>query len=351
MDTSLLIRVDASAKIGSGHLMRCLAIADYLKSRGIQAQFLSRSKHLGDHVRGKGFKAHVLAQDCPLEEELHKTRGLASELGIGIMILDVNNYDSYRGLSTYNEYLKGLKDQSLFLISFEDFKVHPAIADRVVIPYAGADRLCLPQGNNCRYLLGPRYFVLREDFLKGKHAIIRSKVHRILISMGGCDVERITLKVLHSLSNGKIDVRLEIVMGDLCPIEDGELQDALGQYNGAYSIARGIGDMAAAMAKSDIAIINSGLTKYETAAVGLPSIVISNGAYHAEMMVPFAEYGTSLHLGAVNDVKEGDISEAVVHLIDNKEQRRRMAVAGRRLMDGGGIARILAEIPTHLIQL
>jgi UDP-2,4-diacetamido-2,4,6-trideoxy-beta-L-altropyranose hydrolase len=250
------------------------------------------------------------------------------------MILDVNNYNTFKDLNEYCHYLKGLKKLFLFLVSFEDFKVYPPISDMVIIPYVGAEKLNLHEEKNCIYMLGPKYFVLREEFLKVKHVIIRNKIKNILVTMGGSDSEGITLEVLRVLCDTELDISLKVIIGGLSQIDDAEIKNALNTYKGSYSIIRDVNNMAQIMSESDIAIINSGLTKYETSAVGLPSIVISNNKYH---------------LGPESEVKKDQISEAVAYLVNDYEKRQKMSNAGKSLIDGNGVARIFSEIPRELI--
>lgn len=348
MESKVLIRVDASRKIGSGHLMRCLAIADFLKYKNIKVFFLSRSINIKNYIIDKGFKVNLLKAENTVEDELNIIKSLTAEMKTNVMILDVNNYNTFKSLNEYCHYLEGLKKLSLFLVSFEDFKVYPPISDMVIIPYVGAEKLNLYEGKNCKYMLGPKYFVLREEFLKVKHVIIRNKIKNILVTMGGSDSEGITLEVLRVLCDTELDISLKVVIGGLSQIDDAAIKNTLNSYKGSYSIIRDVSNMAQIMSESDIAIINSGLTKYETSAVGLPSIVISNNKYHSEIMNDFAQYGSVLHLGTGSEVKKDQISKAVIYLVNDYEKRQKMSNAGKSLIDGDGVAKIFSEIPREL---
>ena len=103
------------------------------------------------------------------------------------------------------------------------------------------------------------------------------------------------------------------------------------------------------MNKSQLAITNSGLTKYEMAFMGLPAIVISNNKKHAELMDDFASCGTIVHLGVKEEVTEEDVLLAVDELINHRKKREQMSNAGRELIDNKGIERIINCIPEELI--
>ena len=342
------IRVDASKKIGAGHLIRCLAIADFFKSKNINAIFLSRSGQIEQQIVNRGFELKKIPENSTLADELNSIKLLMNEKKIKVILLDINNYDTFKDFNTYKLYLKKLKKLSLFLISLEDFKDHPYPSDIVIIPYFGTENIKLHNKSDCKYLLGPKYFVLREEFLKVEAVTIRKKIESILITMGGSDSAGITLKVLKALCSTELSISLKLVIGGLSQIGDDAIKNLLNTYKGTYSILRDVNNMAELMSKSDIAVINSGLTKYETSAVGLPGIIISNNEYHSKLMNDFAKYDTVRHLGPVDKVNEHQIIEEITCLARDYKKRLKMSEAGKSLIDGKGVDRIFSEIPREL---
>lgn len=349
MIKTVLLRVDASPKIGLGHLIRCFTIADYLRANDITAFFISNSGYGEKYIAARGFKFYAFKPECTIENEAGVIKELASEMNSPAIIIDLNNYNTFADAETYSEYLEIIKTLSLFTVSFEDSKICPAICDLVVIPYVGAQNITLPETVKSRYLLGPRYFVLSEQFLKTERHFVRKKVENVLISMGGSDTEGLTLKVLSIFNEMKLDIKLNIFIGGFFIIDDETIKNTLRSYKGAYSIIRNVTNMAQHMAESDIAIINSGLTKYETAFVGLPCIIISNNSYHAVLMEDFATHGSALHLGEVNKISNNHLAEAISYLLSDYDKREQMSKAGRSLVDGNGVERIFNEISRRLM--
>jgi len=344
-----LIRVDASKKIGAGHLIRCLAIADFFKSKNINAMFLSRSGQIEQQIINRGFEIKILPENSTIVEEVSFIKSLMIEKKIKIILLDINNYSTFNDFNEYNLYLENLRKLSIFIISIEDFKDYPYPSDIVIIPYVGTENIKLHNKSDCKYLLGPKYFVLREEFLKVKPVTVRKKIESILITMGGSDSEGITLKVLKALCSTELGISLKLVIGGLSQIGDDAIKNSLSTYRGTYSIIRDVNNMAELMSKSDIAVINSGLTKYETSAVGLPGIIISNNEYHSELMNDFAKYDTVRHIGPVNKVNEHQIAEETTCLARDYKKRLKMSEAGKSLIDGKGIDRIFSAIPGELL--
>lgn len=344
-----LIRVDASKKIGAGHVIRCLDIADFFKSKNINAMFLSRSGQIEQQIINRGFEIKILHENSTIVEELSFIKSLIIEKKMKLILLDINNYTTFKDFNAYKLYLESLRKLSLFLISLEEFKDYPYPSDIVIIPYFGTENIKLQNKSDCKYLLGPKYFVLREEFLKVKPVLIRKEIEGILVTMGGSDSEGITLKVLKAIISTELGISLKIIIGGFAQIADAAIKNLLSFYQGSYSIIREVNNMAKLMSESDIAVINSGLTKYETSAVGLPSIVVSNNEYHSKLMNDFAKYGTVCHLGPVNKVNKHQITEAITCLAKDYKKRLQMSEAGKLLVDGNGIDRIFNEIPKRVI--
>ena len=329
--------------------MRCLSIAEYFRSKKMMVIFLTKSDQIEKQITNKGFKIKKIPKTSSIEEELSYIKLLMFDNNIKIILLDINNYVTFRHFDEYRIYLDKLKKLSLFLISFEDFKDYPYASDIVIIPYFGAEGIKLHNKPTCKYLLGPKYCILRDEFLKIKHVAIRKKVESILITMGGSDPKGITMKVLKALNSTDIEVKLNVIIGKFSQISKNNVKKVLGNYKGNYSIAKDVNNIAQLMSESDIAIINSGLTKYEISAVGLPGIVISNNEKHCKQMDEFAKYGSVIHLGEVNAVQRHQITDAVRNIINNFNKRKQMSDVGKLLIDGKAMDRILSEIPKEFI--
>jgi spore coat polysaccharide biosynthesis predicted glycosyltransferase SpsG len=348
MGIRIFLRVDASPAVGAGHLVRCLALAEGCLSRGVEACFVTRSEWVQARAGESGYDVARLSDGGLLEDELAETRRLVSRAGIQAAVLDVCNAHSYPDVAAYAAYVGSLKAMHLLVLSFEDLERHLPAADIAVIPYTGAENLNLPEPAGCRYLLGPAYFILPPSFAGRRRPPPCERAMTALLTMGGSDPKGITLKVLQALAPMAPGLHIEVVLGDLCGITDGQVREALNGYKGTYAVRRGVRDMAAAMCAADIGIISSGLTKYEAAAAGLPCLAISYNGDHARMMAPFAARGTLLHLGAAESVSASQIREAVAALAADPERRQAMTEAGRDLVDGKGISRIVSEIETGL---
>ena len=353
MRTNAYIRVDGSSTIGSGHLIRCLSVAQYLKMQNMNVLFITRSRNIVKYILENDIPVKVLENDCSLTDELGMIQNLLSKSNPNLMVLDVNNYHTFQTIDDYSYYLKTLGRMPVFTVSFEDPKNHPPLSDVAILPYAGAEQLKYDDGK-CLYLTGPKYFVLPRIFLKARPAVIRKNAGirknpgRLLISMGGSDPKNITLKVLSALNKAKIKIQLTIILGGFSKITDTMVNDVMDNYKGRFSIIRDCKNMARVISQSDMAIIGSGLMKYETASLGLPSIVISLDPYHSSIMDDFVRYNCVEHLGHADIVKDSQIAEAAINLLNDFEKRKRMSDAGKAMIDGCGVERIFSKVTSKL---
>jgi hypothetical protein len=73
----IAFRTDAFLQMGSGHVMRCLTLANALKARGTQCHFISRAHpvHLMEVIRQRGYKVNSLA--APVQEAQEATKTIA----------------------------------------------------------------------------------------------------------------------------------------------------------------------------------------------------------------------------------------------------------------------------------
>ena len=99
-------------------------------------------------------------------------------------------------------------------------------------------------------------------------------------------------------------------------------------------------NMSKLMLGSDVAITNSGLTKYELSVLGVPSIIISNNTQQALYSEDFSSYGSSIHLGSISVVNDKYIRESCVDLMKDYKLRLNMSKKGKGLLDSDGLKRI-----------
>lgn len=349
-----LFRADGSQHLGLGHIMRCLGFAQGLEKIGVSSVFVIRDyeSNVAEVIQQYGYGVESIPESCDVKEDLHLTSELANQHNAELIITDLCNSDTLANPGEYRRYLQGLKDTGKFLITIDDLNEMAFPSDIVVNPNYGAEKMSYRLNGSTKFLLGPAYFIFRQEFMKAVKTKreIRKDAHNILVTMGGSDPLRFTVKVARALKGLRIALlNLRIMLGPGYPDSiRQEANKALDDFRGNYQLLRGSDSMAELMLWADLAITGGGLTKYETAFTGTPSIIISQVSHQAELAAEFEKEGTALNLGLGTRVNEGKIAEAVANLLRNDTLRAEMSKRGRKLVDGRGIERIISEIPQEV---
>lgn len=268
----VIIRTDASTKIGSGHVMRCLTIGKKLKKYDIQVKFWMENLpgNLIEYVKQEGF-------DNILQEE-------NSDLYI------IDHYD------IDEKWEKSIIPFTKHIMVIDDLANRKHICELLI------DQNAVPNfekryenlvPKDCKKLLGPKYLILRDEFIEtGKKVNSRnSKVERLLIFMGGSDPTNETLKILQALSEVNFKIKyVDVVVGN-SNINRKIIKDIC--LERGYKFHCQIDYMAQLMKEADFSIGSGGITAWERCFVGLPS----SSTIVAENQIESTEYAADL--GAV----------------------------------------------------
>ena len=103
-------------------------------------------------------------------------------------------------------------------------------------------------------------------------------------------------------------------------------------------------EMGKILSAADCAIIGSGLTRYETAFLGTPSIVFSKNDEHEKMVCSFAHTGAVKSGGVLSKVSSSKMAEIISEVIYDEGLRKSMSAAGPAIIDGYGAKRLAAAI-------
>jgi UDP-2,4-diacetamido-2,4,6-trideoxy-beta-L-altropyranose hydrolase/UDP-4-amino-4,6-dideoxy-N-acetyl-beta-L-altrosamine N-acetyltransferase len=287
----IVFRVDSSLVMGSGHVMRCLALAQMLKENSANVEFICRKheENLLDKIRSSGFTAHELE----VYKEIESDNGLAHSHWLGatrqqdaddcIDILKAEKIDwlivDHYALD--GQWQKMLKPYYKKLMVIDDLADRKHQCDILLDQTFGRQQedYSILTPKYCELLLGSQYALLRPEFSKWRLYSLkrRSKPEfkRLLINMGGVDIDNVTENVLDELKicNLPDDLKITIVMGGLAPhLESVKSKAITLPYKTEVKVD--VDNMAEIMANSDIAIGAAGATTWERCCLGLPTIQI-----------------------------------------------------------------------------
>lgn len=345
-----LIRADGNAKIGAGHLMRCLTIADELRGRigGGEILFVCADRQSAELAQSRGFRVHVLESDPQnMEAELSAWQGIPEVDKKTDVIHDIM-VDSY---FVTGPYLRELGKYGRVTL-LDDMGQEGFPVDRLVNYNAYADREhyeTLYRHSDTELILGSAYVPVRPQFC-GKPYSVRERVEKVLITTGGGDLDNIAGQILKKLKDNAAEtIQYHLVIGSFNP--HFEEMRVLEKQSGNIHIHHNVQDMAGLMRQCDLAVTAGGSTVYELAAIGVPFICFS----YAENQEKITEYlgreGIAFAAGAYHREPEATlerIAEQVMTLTGDKNKRSECYLNGRTLTDGlgaGRLAELLARPP------
>jgi UDP-2,4-diacetamido-2,4,6-trideoxy-beta-L-altropyranose hydrolase len=325
----VVFRVDASLEIGTGHLMRCMTLADELRRRGATTTFLCREQpgHLIEQTRSRGFETEaILHEDAAgsLVARLRPDWVVVDHYGLG------SAWESAVRPSTRRIFaIDDLADRDHDCDLLLDQNLYDGVEQR----YASR----LPA--HCRQLIGPRYALLRPEFAESRIRLSRAtkSVSRLLISFGGIDATNETARVLKSLANWPA-LALDVVIGPGHPNRR-EIQELTSERPGT-TLHVGTNRMAALMSEADAFVGAGGSTTWERFCLGLPSLVIAV----ADNQVPTAQHLSKLgaidYIGGHSDLTPDGLRAALSRFLADDAGRTRMTELGMTLVDGLGAQRV-----------
>jgi len=352
----VVFRVDASLQMGTGHVMRCLTLAQMLKENGVDAEFICR-KHKGNlinKIRSSGFNVHELE----ILEEIEVGNKLAHSHWLGTTqqqdandCIDVLKAEKPDWLIV-DHYALDEQWQKILKPYYEKLMVIDDLADRKHQCDILLDQTFGRQQEDystltpeyCKLLLGSQYALLRPEFSKWRPYSLkrRSKpeLKKLLINMGGVDIDNVTENVLDELKicNLPDDMKITVVMGGSTPhLESVKSKAITLPYKTEVKVD--VDNMAEIIANSDIAIGAAGATTWERCCLGLPTIQIAiakNQQFLAEA------------LACQNIVKLAKETKETVFLLESSsEWMENVANLALEVCDGMGVYKVFNKMTNY----
>ena len=287
-----LFRVDASLEMGTGHVMRCLTLAETLRQNGAEVEFISR-EHQGNEIKkieDSGFKVYKLEHRKIKSDDKAKLQH-SHWLGVNQIqdafdcidlikgkFFDWLIVDHYALDEEWQNNLRTFYGKLLIIDDLSDRKHNcDVLLDQTYNKSKSSYKKLVPP--RCKLLIGSKYALLRSEFTELRSKSLRSrikpKLKNLLINMGGIDKSNHTSSVLTHLSESELSsgLNISVVMGSNSPFLD-EVKSLADKLPMNIQILENVKKMAELMASSDVAIGASGTTTWERCCMGLPTIQI-----------------------------------------------------------------------------
>lgn len=339
------IRADGNEKVGMGHVMRCLAVAEALKNFEEKIVFITADENPARLIEERGFSVKVLSTSYDdMEGELPRITQFLRQSGTvrkpKILV------DSYFITPHYLESLRSFA--KVILMDDEKKAVYPCdglVNYSIYGKTLGYER---DYPRETGLFLGCSYVPLRRQFQSCSYAV-REKASHILFMTGGSDSLHIALHLTRRLllreKEGAVNAVWHIVCGPYHP--DTEELERLAAEHAFLRIHKNVTNMSEIMRRCDIAVSAAGSTLYELCSVGVPTV----GFYFVENqrrnMETFAKLTPIKNAGDFSREPEkvlDFIEKEVEILCREKTLREKCSRIMKSMVDGRGADRLARDL-------
>jgi len=344
------IRTDASFQIGSGHVMRCLALAEQMRSHDINVLFICReiAGNLNDLIASQGFalcrlpppsgsshsldwNRHAAWLEVPWQKDADETAACLQQQGnidcllVDHYAIDKNWEQQQRLFAVKIMAIDDLADRyhDCDILLDQNLHKHPEKRYQTLLP------------DSCVQLIGPKYALLRPEFIELRRRLRRrdGRVRRVLFFFGGADLHDLTSKVLKAVRCMNIpQIELDVVVGGQ-NLHAEKVRSLCGQmYNTQYY--HHVSNMGELMAAADIAVGGAGSTAWERCFLSLPSIIFSIADNQTANAKIIARCGAACYLGTGDSFDGTQFTDVFQSLLQQPERVLQMSRSASRMMDG-----------------
>jgi len=339
---SLLVRADASTQLGTGHVMRCLALAQAWHEIGGRAFFATAAIASSLATRFLAERIELIHLDVlpGSNDDATQTASLAQKRRASWVVVD--------GYQFGDAYQRAIKQAGLRLLFVDDYgHADHYYADLVLNQNINADESRYPHRESyTRLLLGTSYALLRSEFWSWRNwqRQIPSVARRVLVTLGGSDPESVTHKVIKALKQIQLPgLQARIVIGpantDLPTIRR-EAED----LDCHIELLTDVTDMPALMAWADAAVSAGGITCWELAFMGVPTVVVILADNQKGIAEGLAEAGVASCVGWHDQFAPGQLAQMLTELLEKCPIRSRMSSHGRSIVDSLGAKRVVDQL-------
>lgn len=317
-------------ELGTGHIIRCLNLANKLKKRFDVVFLLEDYGGATEIIQRHGFKTIFQMKKNPtIKTDLKKTLEIIKKERIQAVIVD--RYKMKIG------YLKTLK-KFVKLIVISDLKNMEYPGDLVVNGFIGYKNGKRTNSFGSLCLIGPAYQIINEKFAKKpKH----QKKIKLLITFGGLDGHNIVDKIIEPIDSMKGKIKMKIILGFLAK-KTPRIEMLQNKYKNSIKVIQKTNNMFKEIVNAEFGLCSGGLTTYEFASQEIPFGIISQVNHQLITAKAWTKTGLAENLGLVNDLNPKKVEMFFKKIASNSlKLKPRQKI---RLVDGKGSERVSTAI-------
>lgn len=354
---NVVIRVDASTRMGTGHVMRCLAIATRLRESGSSVTFISRrvKGDLIDYIRCREFEIKELPlADAEINDSECYTETLAGSVqldagqsvqAMGQKPVDWLIVDHYGIDRTWQVRVRPFVRRIMVV---DDLANRSHDCELLLDQSADGERALAYRrliGEQPTLLIGPNYALMHESFATMRPYSLKRRrtenARRVLVFFGGGDIRNELLNALRGL---KLCARpwrhTDVVVGAAYPALEELQNEVIGLPNATIHVQTE--RMAQLLAEADFAVTGGGSVAWERCALGVAGIVAilaDNQNGNAEWL---RSTDAALVLGSSRELTPHTYAVA----LDSTSEKAisEMSRNAARICDGSGASRVVSVL-------
>ena len=340
----LAIRVDGNREIGSGHVMRCCAVAHAAGRRGVGVRFLVSDEDSATMLKEQGFEAKVIGGDFRSLDaaDVDPIEDVVSSVAVrGVLV------DSYAATDRFlTKLARVCRDRGSVLAYIDDdFRFESGYSSRpvrlpvdVVINYGfAADQTAYADvysGTQARLLIGPSFAPLRPGF-KASGFEVADKVSSILVTTGSTNPDRTLERFASCCREAVPDAEVHVVVGRSAGF--------CAPYDDHVVLHHSPRDMRGLMLASDLVVSAAGTTLYELASLGVPTVAVPITENQSANITGWLRLGLGPCISSAG-WGDGELVSIVRRLACGGGERAACSERLNRTCDGDGALRIVDSI-------
>ncbi|WP_310829669.1 UDP-2,4-diacetamido-2,4,6-trideoxy-beta-L-altropyranose hydrolase [Paenibacillus pedocola] len=349
---NIIFRVDSSYEMGTGHVMRCLTLANELKDRKAKVSFICRDLpgNLASYIREQGYPVFLLPfrserADASWLRVDFKTDAMETlQILIASSPVDCLIIDHY-GIDQRWENL--IEANVAKIVVIDDLADRPHQCSMVLDQNSSSagDRYHGLVPDSCVKLVGTSYAILRPEFRSVKKQLAErdGSINRILVFFGGTDPTHETLKTLQVLTKRQYsNLHLDVVVGEKNTNKD-VIEHICNPMPNAFFHCQ-IDYMAELMRKADLAIGAGGSSTWERCYLGLPSLSIVTADNQREITKRVHEKGATCCLGDSAEVTAQRIEHGINSMLASPSLVKEMSEQALQLMGEDKFNEVIDQI-------
>jgi len=340
---TLIFRADASVAMGTGHVMRCLALAQAWQDQGGRCLFAmaQATPAVEERLRSEGIEVAIPpVTPGSTTEDAAELVELARANRAGWVVVD-----GYDFAAEYQRILKAAGLKQLFV----DDSGHAGeyCADLVLDANAHASESFYRQREaSTRLLLGTRYALLRREFTPWREwkREIAPVGRKVLVTMGGSDPENVGERVIRALNKaGGENLDVTVVAGSTNPHVDA-IERVASEFPGRLQLLHKVSSMPELMAWADLAIIAAGGTLWELLYMGCPVVSFTRNQVQQQILSQLGDDRVVQNMGCAQKLDSAVLAATISELAVSPAVRSRMSALGRETVDGKGADRVCSQL-------